>query len=153
MVGAAVAMFFAMRVWLPSLKRWQQYAQPVLSFALLGAGVSVFFFPPGGVQTALPVNPVAPNAASIVQGEILYQTHCLVCHGFTGKGDGPVGVALNPQPADLSIHTAPGVHPDGQLFVWIAEGFPGSVMPAFQEDLTVEEHWHLVNYIRTFSEE
>jgi mono/diheme cytochrome c family protein len=60
---------------------------------------------------------------------------------------------MNPPPADLTIHTAPGVHPDGQLFEWITNGFPGSVMPAFSEILTEEQRWHMVNYIRTFAVE
>ncbi|KAA3642960.1 MAG: hypothetical protein DWQ07_20775 [Chloroflexi bacterium] len=153
LVGAAIAVFFAIRAWMPLLSRRQRLAQPILTFALLGVGISVFFFPPGGVPTTLPVNPVAPNLDSIAEGEILFQENCLACHGITGAGDGPVGVSLNPSPADLSIHTAPGVHPDGQLFAWISEGFPGSVMPAFQDDLSEQERWHLVNYIRTFAEE
>jgi mono/diheme cytochrome c family protein len=42
------------------------------------------------------------------------------------------------------------VHPDGQLFEWITNGYPGSVMPAYGELLTEEQRWDLVNYIRTF---
>lgn len=91
----------------------------------------------------------APDASSIAKGLELYQANCLPCHGPEGKGDGPVGLALNPPPSALSEHVAPGVHPDEQLFEWISEGYPGSVMPAFKDLLTEEERWHLVNYIRT----
>jgi copper transport protein len=96
-------------------------------------------------------NPIPANAASISAGEALYQSNCLACHGSEGKGDGPVGLTLNPRPADLTQHTMPGVHPDSQLFEWISKGYPGSVMPAFEETLPEEDRWHLVNYIRTLA--
>jgi copper transport protein len=121
-----------------------------LAASVIVASLFVLYYPdqPGG----LPVNPVPPNAASIAAGQALYQTNCLPCHGETGNGNGPVGLTLNPRPADLTVHTAPGVHPDGRLYEWISNGFPGSsVMPAFRKFLTDEERWHLVNYIRTLN--
>ena len=72
-----------------------------------------------------------------------------MCHGTTGKGDGPVGLTLNPRPADLTVHTKPGIHPDGQLFEWITNGYPHSAMPAFGQRLSEIDRWNLVNYIRT----
>jgi mono/diheme cytochrome c family protein len=95
-------------------------------------------------------NPVPATDRSIASGKTLYEQNCLPCHGPQGKGDGPAGLALHPPPADLTVHTAPGVHPDGQLFEWITNGYPGSVMPAYGELLTEEQRWDLVNYIRTF---
>jgi copper transport protein len=100
-------------------------------------------------QTATLANPVPPLARSLQQGGDLYRTNCVPCHGVDGRGDGPAGRRMNPPPADLTIHTAPGVHPDGQLFEWISSGYPGSVMPAFDETLTEDDRWDLVNYIRT----
>jgi mono/diheme cytochrome c family protein len=98
-----------------------------------------------------PTNPVQANTGSIETGRALYQDNCLPCHGPQGKGDGPAGLAMNPHPADLSKHTVPGVHSDGQLYAWITDGYPGSAMPAFSESLTDEQRWHLVNFIRTFA--
>lgn len=97
----------------------------------------------------LPDNPIPSSDESLAAGAALYEQNCLVCHGPQGRGDGPAGLALNPPPADLSIHTEPGVHPDGQLFLWISEGVAGTAMPAFQDLLAEEERWHLVNYIRS----
>jgi copper transport protein len=97
-------------------------------------------------------NPVTADPDSIAQGRDLFQQNCQPCHGSEGKGDGPVGRTLNPPPPDLSEHTVPGLHPDEQLFEWISEGYPGSVMPAFEDTLSEEERWHLVNFIRTFAQ-
>ena len=118
----------------------------ILIFAL-----GVFYLAsPVPVETAQ-VNPIPPNRESIAKGQELYSTNCAACHGETGAGDGPVGLTLNPRPADLTQHVVPGVHPDAQLFEWITNGFPGSQMPAFRTALSDTDRWHLVNFIRTFA--
>ncbi|WBL36151.1 cytochrome c [Tepidiforma flava] len=62
----------------------------------------------------------------------------------------PPGLDLNPYPLDLTVHVPQ--HPDGQLFRFIADGIPGTAMPAWKEQgLTDEEIWHLVNYLRTLA--
>lgn len=105
----------------------------------------------GTQEPALP-NPVPPDAASIHGGYTLFKQNCVMCHGPAGKGDGPVGLTLNPRPADLTVHAKLGIHPDGQLFEWISNGFPHSAMPAFGQRLSDVELWDLVNYIRTLSQ-
>ncbi len=48
--------------------------------------------------------PAAENLppAAVKEADTIYQTRCIGCHGPNGKGDGPVGMALNPRPRDLS---------------------------------------------------
>jgi len=125
----------------------------------VGVPVSVVLVVFGAIYLAQPVaitdtgqaNPIPPNQTSVEAGHALYTTNCVPCHGTTGKGDGPVGLTLNPRPADLTQHTLPGVHPDSQLFDWITNGFPGSQMPAFKTVLSDTDRWNLVNYIRTLA--
>ena len=102
-------------------------------------------------ETVILVNPIPPNLDSVSAGQELYQENCVPCHGTSGIGDGPVGLTLIPPPSDLRFHTVPGVHPDGQLYEWITNGYPRSPMPAFRDLLSAEERWHLVNYIRTLA--
>jgi copper transport protein len=96
-------------------------------------------------------NPIVPDAKSVAAGQAIYEAHCVVCHGATGKGDGPLGLTLIPRPADLTIHAVPGVHTDGQLYDWITNGFPGSAMPAWRDGLSDTDRWNLVNLIRTMA--
>ncbi len=42
-------------------------------------------------------------AGDAAAGKGTYDTLCTVCHGATGKGDGPAGAALTPPPRDFSI--------------------------------------------------
>jgi mono/diheme cytochrome c family protein len=97
------------------------------------------------------VNPIPPNRESVAAGQALFIAHCASCHGPAGKGDGPVGLTLNPRPADLTQHAIPGVHTDAQLYEWITNGFPGSAMPAWKSTLSDTDRWNLVNFLRTFA--
>lgn len=146
LLGGALAYAFAANHLTRNRKQFLAYG--------LSAGVALFavglatFYRPAPVIPAGRANPIAPNTESVAQGEALYQINCVPCHGPQGKGDGPVGLTLNPRPADLSQHAVPGVHTDGQLFEWISNGFPGSVMPAFRENLSEDERWHVINFMR-----
>jgi len=93
-------------------------------------------------------DPVPPDERSLASGQQVYTTYCETCHGESGRGDGPAGLRLVPRPADLRIHTAPGVHTDGELFYWVSYGFPGSAMPAWKDTLTEEQRWDVINYAR-----
>ncbi len=120
---------------------------PALALVLIGTIV----FAQVPIESGGPINPIPPNATSIATGRATYEEKCVPCHGESGKGDGPVGITLNPRPADLTQHAIPGVHTDGQLFGWITNGFPGSVMPPFRQALSDEDRWNVVNFIRTLA--
>ena len=48
---------------------------------------------------------MTPQQARMTHGEELYNELCAVCHGRTGKGDGPAVPALNQRPTDLTVLT------------------------------------------------
>src|SRR5262249_21584818 len=54
--------------------------------------------------------------------------------------------------ADFTQHMVPGRHTDGQIYLWIKNGFPGSAMPAWGQRLSEEQIWQLVTYLRTFGQ-
>ena len=130
---------------------WQWSMGLPISILMIVFGV-MYFSQPAPADATGQANPIPPNQASLEAGRALYTKNCLPCHGISGKGDGPVGLTLNPRPADLTLHTVPGVHPDSQLFEWITNGFPGSQMPAFKSVLSDTDRWNLVNFIRTLAQ-
>jgi cytochrome c553 len=46
--------------------------------------------------------PAAALAADAAAGKTSFDTNCASCHGESGKGDGPVGAALQPPPRDFT---------------------------------------------------
>lgn len=90
-------------------------------------------------------NPVEPTAISIGNGKALFQTHCAVCHGPQGRGDGPAATGLTPRPADLmqSARRLPG----GVVAGVITDG-RGS-MPPFKATLNQPQIWDLTNFVKS----
>lgn len=92
-------------------------------------------------------NPVKATPASIARGKKLYAANCASCHGPSGAGDGPVGAALNPRPANLAA-MAPQ-HPAGDLG-WKIENGRGA-MPAWKGTLKPNQIWDVVNYLQNMT--
>jgi copper transport protein len=97
-----------------------------------------------------PRNPFPPNPKSLNVGQRLYQQNCQICHGVTGRGDGPLAAGLKPPPLDLIVHVP--LHSEEALFRFIRDGIPGTAMQPWRDRLSEEEIWHVVNYLRTLAE-
>ncbi len=89
----------------------------------------------------------AVDGAAVARGEALFAANCVACHGARGRGDGPAAAGLNPPPADLASYHA-RFHRDEDVAFWIANGIPGSSMPAFGDRLGEAEVRDLVAYLR-----
>jgi mono/diheme cytochrome c family protein len=91
------------------------------------------------------------------RGKALFATHCAVCHGATGAGDGPAAYLLSPRARDFTRgsfkirSTATGSLPtDQDLFRTISSGMAGTAMPAW-DHLSDADRWGLVDVVKTFS--
>ena len=134
--------------------RWQLV--PLLAFSLAafwigGQQLNIFF---GTEYTPAKFlnNPVLPDQASILQGQSVFEAECASCHGILGLGNGEAAVGLSPAPANFTDgHT--DAHSDGDLFFWIRNGKEGTAMPAFGEQYSEEQTWHIVNYVRRLSQQ
>ncbi len=91
------------------------------------------------------VNPISKSPESLARGRQMYETHCLVCHGAQGRGNGPVGRKFVPQPMELNLDYVQ-LQPDGQLFYTISHG--SLAMPFYRQAIPTVDRWHLVNFIK-----
>jgi putative copper export protein/mono/diheme cytochrome c family protein/peroxiredoxin len=90
------------------------------------------------------------EAVSVANGARLFVPHCTECHGVSGRGDGPGAARLPKKPANLTEpHTA--LHTAGDMFWWIGHGIRESGMPGFGAELSEEQRWDIVNFLRAFS--
>lgn len=90
-------------------------------------------------------------AESIASGMNIYGENCVPCHGNGGRADGPLAPFTRRPPVDLAApHTA--LHTAGDLFGWIGNGMPSGAMPGFSADLSEQDRWDLVNFLRAFSQ-
>jgi len=113
-------------------------------------------------------NPLPLTKETLARGQERYDIHCAVCHGRTGRGNGPVGLKW-PGTKPSSFLTVAGPVPfpnrkgseqkadrmddgrvprlvDGDLFDVITNG--RSTMPGYGHQIPVEERWAIIHYIR-----
>jgi putative copper resistance protein D len=144
-IGGFLALFLAYRV-----KGWRPLLVAAgVGLSILGAYKALSAMTIDAYPTTYARPTVAPTPVSIRLGRDLFAAHCAVCHGEAGRGDGPAAAGLLQRPADLTeSHTAD--HTPGDIFWWVTHGL-GLAMPAFGDQLSSEERWHLVNFVRTLS--
>ncbi|MGQ9642902.1 MAG: quinol:electron acceptor oxidoreductase subunit ActD [Ignavibacterium sp.] len=89
-------------------------------------------------------NPFLPTKENLKLGEQKYLTFCSPCHGNLGNGDSRLrGQFPNPP----SLHsTRAREFSDGMIYHIITNG--QNIMPSYASQITREERWAIVNYIR-----
>ncbi len=95
-----------------------------------------------------PITPI-----SLVNGKKIFESNCLICHGLTGNGDGPMASQFDPSPAVLSNAKLTG---DANTtaydnFEVINVGIANTAMMAWAGVLSETQIWDVTYYIRTFS--
>jgi cytochrome c5 len=105
---------------------------------------------PGATDTAAGAAGGAAGEVSLAVGERVVTEKCVLCHGTSGKGDGPGGAALNPKPRNWTDHTYMVARTDAELYDIIYNG-KGS-MPAWGKTglLTESEIRSAILKVRTF---
>ncbi len=105
-------------------------------------------------------NPVPSDANSIKIGKVMYERHCLSCHGITGKGDGKKAIKLDQTPGNFTT-TAFREETEGAIFYKMTAGHKD--MPSFKRRIPGNEDeiegsfgktgtaGDLINYIRTLN--
>ena len=90
------------------------------------------------------VNPLLPSKENLAKGEKKYNTYCSPCHGYHAEGDSRLrGRFPNPP----SLHSQKVREwSDGRIYHVIMEG--QNVMPSYASQMTEDERWATILYIR-----
>lgn len=95
-----------------------------------------------GIETAPKVWP------SIANGKRLYAQTCATCHGDTGRGDGPGGIGLDPEPSDFHEEDLMDNFSAYQAYNSIRFGVTGTGMIAYT-NYNENELWDLAFYVKS----
>ena len=93
-------------------------------------------------------SPLEQNEALAARGKSMFASRCRACHGAEGRGNGPSSDPQHPA-ANLTDPAVASSNADGVLFYKIWNG--KRPMPAFRSQLTREEAWALVAFVKTLS--
>ena len=74
--------------------------RPICNLLVFGAALVSILTIAGAQQNQIKKTQVKPT--SPVSGAQMFKEYCAVCHGPSGKGDGPVATALKVPPPDLT---------------------------------------------------
>lgn len=89
-------------------------------------------------------------AGDPTKGKVIFEKHCLSCHGPDGKGSGPMGPLLTPPAADYTSDSI-RAKSDAELLHTIQEGRPGTAMGNFKRWLSKQEMRDVLAYVRLLS--
>ncbi|MBI5411106.1 MAG: c-type cytochrome [Nitrospirae bacterium] len=117
-------------------------------------------------QTVLQVDEIKPipvSKESLEKGaQLIVDKKCIECHGVTGRGDGNAfnlkddwGFPI--QPANWhKCWNFRGSRQDPynikNIFRTFSTGVSGTPMPSFADNTTVEERWHIANFVNSLCE-
>lgn len=88
------------------------------------------------------------NSAIANSGRGIYMQNCAVCHGVTGRGNGPISSSMIKKPANL---TRPfyAAYSDALYYWRVKEGVAGTRMPRWGRSLSEQQMAYLVAFIKT----
>ncbi len=105
-----------------------------------------------------PPPPFTPDLAQKGQG-VWKRLQCAVCHGETGKGDGPSALTLRDDwgypivPRDFTRGPLKVGDTAEDLYRTFMTGLNGSPMPSYDGTVSADDAWALVFYVRSLRKE
>jgi mono/diheme cytochrome c family protein len=109
----------------------------------------------GVLLSGLCVSSAFAGTGDPTAGKVTYEKICAMCHGMTGKGDGPTAAVLNPKPRNHTDGVYMNPLKDEYLFQIIKEGGAkagkSQLMPAWAAQLKDDEIRNVIAYIRTLA--
>jgi len=85
----------------------------------------------------------------IAKGKKVYQKYCIMCHGASGKGDGPASKGFTSKPADFTdAHHSHFYTDRGRLHI-IQKGIAGTPMSGWEKALSKDDIDAVYGYVRS----
>lgn len=94
-------------------------------------------------------NPVELSEVSLAEGKRLFENYCLICHGATGQGDGPVVQRNGPKPPAYNSEQLKNLS-EGKMFHSIHYG--KNMMGSHASQLTPTQRWEIIRYVQTLQQ-
>jgi mono/diheme cytochrome c family protein len=102
----------------------------------------------------VPARPEVISEAARTRAHQFYVDNCAKCHGESGRGDGSQlddhVNAYGIPPRDFSGGVFKGGSSGREIYTRIYAGIPHAGMPGFAGILKPDEHWALVDYVKSF---
>lgn len=94
-------------------------------------------------------NPLDASEYALAEGMRQYEIYCLLCHGETGDGNGHLYTSgLYPARPTSLIESYVQNKPDGEIYHVISVGSVSGLMGAYGAQVTPENRWRIVHYVR-----
>lgn len=91
-------------------------------------------------------SPIPATLESFARGKVLYENYCLICHGATGMGDGPVTKRNGPIPPAFTSANLQNLS-EGKMYHSIHYG--KNMMGSHASQLTSTERWKIIQYVKS----
>lgn len=89
-------------------------------------------------------NPLKRNKATLLRGQKVFNTYCIVCHGPRGEGNGLI-VPKFPMPPSLQSEKIRNWG-DGNIFHVISNG--QNLMGSYATQIAPQDRWAVIHYVR-----
>jgi mono/diheme cytochrome c family protein len=98
------------------------------------------------------LNPVVETPAVLAKGKEQYTIFCSNCHGVLGKGDGHLFASgkFTAKPTSLADSLVQSKK-DGEIYHIITVGSLSGLMGAHGPQITPENRWNIIHYVRTLA--
>jgi len=124
----------------------------ILAWCLCVGGLLLLPAAESAAQEMQRENPIPMSEESIASGEATFFNFCSGCHGRRADGRGRQALNLEPKPQNLRNTEFVEYLTDERMFASIAGGVRGTAMPPFEMMMPADDHWNVVNYIRSLTD-
>lgn len=87
--------------------------------------------------------PMEASETNLLDGAMVYQDQCAVCHGVPGGSKTPIAQGMFPPPPQLFHGKGVTDDPPGETYWKVANGIRLTGMPGFAKSLKDDQLWHV----------